>query len=357
MTGSLNQMLPSVSILINNWNYAQYLGQAVDSALAQTYSNVEVVVVDDGSTDGSSSVLAEYADRVTVITQANAGQPAAAAAGLAVSSGEIVMFLDADDFLMPTAAERVVAAWRDGCAKVQFRLSLVDRHGARIGVDPPRTAAMPAGDVIPLIAAHGWYETPVTSGNAFPRSLVERVFPIPADFHNIDGYLNTVTPFFGGVISIDDELGAYRQHGGNRWAFSDQVDLHRLRRRVHHDLVKERYIEQTAAATGREIPAHTALRNPNHVLTRLASLRLAPAQHPVAGDRVRSLVRAGLAALRTDRTLPWPDKAFYVAALLIVAFGPPRGARATVEFTFLSKPRPAWVKALVNLARKVRRDS
>ncbi len=63
-----------VSIVVLNYNYATYLPLAVDSALAQSHPDVEVVVVDDGSTDGSAAVLDRYADRVRVVRKANGGQ-------------------------------------------------------------------------------------------------------------------------------------------------------------------------------------------------------------------------------------------------------------------------------------------
>jgi glycosyltransferase involved in cell wall biosynthesis len=347
-------MASVVSILINNWNYGEYVGQAIESALGQTYRHVEVVVVDDGSTDNSRAVLARYADRVTVIMQEGGGQPGAAATGLAASRGEIVMFLDADDFLAPDAAARVVAAWADDCAKVQFRLSLVDGAGRRRGADPPLHVAMPAGDLVPEIATRGGYETPVTSGNAYPRGLLERLFPVPREFRYFDPYLNMVAPFYGPVVSIDEELGAYRLHGRNGWALTDRVDAERIRERLTEDLLKERYIEQTAAATGRDFPRGTALRKPTHVLYRLASLRLEPAAHPVPEDSRRHLLRAGLRALRADRHLPFPDKLFLAAVLVLTAVGPKRIARSAVEFALLSRPRPAWLQAT---ARAVRRGA
>ena len=68
---------PRLSVVIANWNYAQYLGAAIDSALGLDWPDVEVVVVDDGSSDGSRAVIASYGDRVRAIYQANAGQRAA----------------------------------------------------------------------------------------------------------------------------------------------------------------------------------------------------------------------------------------------------------------------------------------
>ena len=66
---------PLVSILINNYNYGRYLGVAIDSALAQTYGRVEVVVVDDGSTDDSREVITGFAERVVSVLKINGGQP------------------------------------------------------------------------------------------------------------------------------------------------------------------------------------------------------------------------------------------------------------------------------------------
>jgi glycosyltransferase involved in cell wall biosynthesis len=101
---------PLVSVLIPCFNAAQYVGAAIESVLAQTYSPIEVIVVDDGSTDGSAKVLDAFRRRgVTVITQANGGQCAAANLALAASKGELIKFFDADDLLAPDMIERQVA--------------------------------------------------------------------------------------------------------------------------------------------------------------------------------------------------------------------------------------------------------
>lgn len=100
-----------ISIIIPNYNCAPYLRQAVESALAQTYQPLEVVVVDDGSTDASMQTIANLVERgrVRLVRQANQGLAAARNAGLAASTGVFVVFLDSDDYLHPDMAARLTA--------------------------------------------------------------------------------------------------------------------------------------------------------------------------------------------------------------------------------------------------------
>jgi glycosyltransferase involved in cell wall biosynthesis len=88
---------PLVSVIIPNYNYAQYLSYTVESVLAQTYQNIEIIVVDDGSKDNSLEVLGRYKDRIIVIPQSNAGVAAARNTGIERSRGDYLAFLDADD--------------------------------------------------------------------------------------------------------------------------------------------------------------------------------------------------------------------------------------------------------------------
>lgn len=94
--------MPLVSIIIPVYNTKRYLAECLDSVCAQTYPKLEIIVVDDGSTDDSGTLLREYSqknDRIQVITQKNQGLSAARNTGLDCSSGEYVMFLDSDDWI------------------------------------------------------------------------------------------------------------------------------------------------------------------------------------------------------------------------------------------------------------------
>src|SRR3954447_21770694 len=77
------------SVVVNNHNYARFLSDAIDSALSQTHPDTEVIVVDDGSTDGSPEVISGYGDNITAILNEWGGQGSAVNAGFAASSGEL----------------------------------------------------------------------------------------------------------------------------------------------------------------------------------------------------------------------------------------------------------------------------
>src|SRR3712207_5202371 len=102
---------PRISIVVISHDYAEYLPLAIDSALAQTRP-VEVLVVDDGSTDSSPEVIRGYGDRVRAISKENGGNSSVVNTAVPLTSGDVVMFLDADDLLHPEAAEEVARVWR-----------------------------------------------------------------------------------------------------------------------------------------------------------------------------------------------------------------------------------------------------
>ena len=99
---------PLVSAIIPTYNRADVVFEAVDSVLGQTYSNLEVIVVDDGSADETVARLRRYGDRIRLVSQENAGPAVARNRGVAVSRGEYIAFLDSDDLWLPTKVEQQV---------------------------------------------------------------------------------------------------------------------------------------------------------------------------------------------------------------------------------------------------------
>lgn len=107
----MKNSLPLISIIVPVYRTEQYLHQCVDSLLAQTYTRIEIILVDDGSPDGSGMICEEYAakdPRVKVIHQENSGPSAARNTGLAHATGEYAMFVDSDDWISPDNCEKAV---------------------------------------------------------------------------------------------------------------------------------------------------------------------------------------------------------------------------------------------------------
>jgi len=102
---------PLVTVYVLNYNYAQYLEKCIDSSLLQTYKNIELLVIDDGSTDESSQVLAQYDGdlRINIIRQQNIGLVKSIANVFSLAKGEYVVRIDADDWVVPTFVESLVA--------------------------------------------------------------------------------------------------------------------------------------------------------------------------------------------------------------------------------------------------------
>src|SRR5262245_3866778 len=107
---------PTISVLIDTYNHSRFIEQALQSVLAQRgvrQSNVEVIVVDDGSTDDTPSILKRYADRIRIYRKPNGGQATAFNDGLRLCSGEVVAFLDGDDWWHEDKLARISATFRE----------------------------------------------------------------------------------------------------------------------------------------------------------------------------------------------------------------------------------------------------
>src|SRR5438874_2268449 len=97
--------MPLFSVIIPAYNRATLIGQTLDSVFAQNRNDMEVIVVDDGSTDGTLDIVARYGDRVRILQQSNKGPGAARNAGLRAATGDYVAFLDSDDVWFPWTAQ------------------------------------------------------------------------------------------------------------------------------------------------------------------------------------------------------------------------------------------------------------
>lgn len=337
---------PTVSIVINNYNYARYLRRAIDSALAQDYPHLEVVVVDDGSTDDSRAVIGGYGARIHAILQENRGQIGAINAGVAASRGDIVFLLDADDALLPDAASTVVSQWRPGISKVQFRLSLVDADGRPLGsAFPNYPENLTPAKVRRELVQTGLYPTPPTSGNAYARTFLSEIVPLPQTFAAADGPINTAAPICGDVVTVNRTLGAYRVHGRNAWALSE-LDPDRFSHFIRHDQRRIAYLREIAAARGTALAPDVLDRGVVHLQYRLVSLRLRPERHPVHGDTPGRILRLAVRAVLTAEGR-LASRLVLLGWFAALAVAPRRGAEILATWRFVPARRPALMTGLM----------
>jgi hypothetical protein len=331
-----------VSIVITNRDYEAYLPAALASALQQRDADVEVIVVDDGSTDRSREIIEDHRGRVRPVLLDGRGQKAAFNAGFGEVSGDVVMFLDADDELAPGTAAEVLAAFarEPAAARVVFRLEVVDAHGQPTGARVPSAGmALAAGDVRRAVLAFpddlGW---PPTSGNAFATWALRRVMPIPIDEEKTgaDSWLHPLIPLLGPVVALDGIHGLYRLHDANAHA-GGGIDIERSRLIMRRARGSHRQIAVLARELGLG-PARP--RSVTIAAHRLLSLRLGGPGHPVAGDSRRRALGAGLRAAMARFDVSPAQRLAYAGWFVLVALAPRSVVRALGE-TFLQPLRPS----------------
>lgn len=134
-----NDSLPLVSVIIPNHNYSRYLNDAIQSVLQQTYRNLEIIVVDDGSTDSSTNVVESFGNRVKLIEQVQSGVSVARNTGFAASTGDLICFLDSDDAWLPNKLESQARVMLDKSVSLVYssvlycdeKLNIISKEQAR----------------------------------------------------------------------------------------------------------------------------------------------------------------------------------------------------------------------------------
>ena len=211
---------PLVTIIINNYNYANFLSQAIESALNQHYENIEIIVVDDGSQDNSRSIISSYGDNIHTIFKQNGGQASAFNAGFQASKGEIVCFLDADDTFMPNKVSCIVELFKKypKAGWVFHELQYVNKDGSEMQIEVQRaTDSLQFKDFRTHIkGVNRLPYFPATTGLSFRANLLMNILPIPEVFRiSADFFLRLASICqVPGILSPED-LGTHRQHGDN----------------------------------------------------------------------------------------------------------------------------------------------
>ena len=213
---SLTAMPPTVSIIIPTYNRPHWLGQAIESALGQTYPSTEIIVVDDGSANNAAGVIAAGYPNVRYEYQANKGLGAARNAGIRHSSGEFLAFLDDDDWLTPDSVAVRMAALEavPEAGFVYSDLYLADAAGSVLGRYYAGAATLPpSGDVYRRLIKQNYI--PVHSV-LWRRRVMEDAgcFPI-IGLGTEDWYVLVRAAEFATAIYLDCPVGFYRLHAHN----------------------------------------------------------------------------------------------------------------------------------------------
>jgi hypothetical protein len=225
---------PLVSVVVDTYNHEAFIGEAITSILQQEYQLgvVEVLVVDDGSRDGTAKQLSAFTDRVRVVRKENGGQASALNLGVALAKGDIIAFLDGDDWWHPRKLQAVVSYLLrnptvgmvgHGIIEVAAEGKRALRPGQMIRFDL-RSESGPA--TLKRVSCFLG-----TSRLTCRRSVLERLLPIPdALVIEADEYLFTLGGAVAEVAVLDEPLCYYRLHSQNLYQFGD-YDPVRIKRK------------------------------------------------------------------------------------------------------------------------------
>ena len=219
---------PLITVLVDTYNYGHFIEEAIDSVLAQDFppEQREILVVDDGSADDTAARVRKYGDRVHFFCKPNGGQASALNFGIERARGEIVAFLDGDDYWLPGKLQRVAEEFhKHPGAGMVYHNFFYKRDASR--------------DQLPLSGLAGvsgflpddrksllGYDIPLNAAMAFRRSVLQRLLPIPQSLIvQADAHLSACVIFVAPIVYIDEPMTVHRVHAGNLWNWAGNTPL------------------------------------------------------------------------------------------------------------------------------------
>jgi glycosyltransferase involved in cell wall biosynthesis len=264
-------MTPTVSVVITNYNYERYIRECVASVLGQDFTDMEILIVDDGSTDGSRAVISSFEDsRVRAVYKENGGVISSVNLGFGVSRGRYIVFLDADDCLTDGAiAAHVTALCRPNVVRSQGYMAVVDSAGKPTGPKLPSRPA-PDGDLrdLTLLRGPGSFVSAASSGNAWSRNYLERVLPLPeVSSMGADAFLMDASPLFGKTVTLDLVVANYRTHEAGLNYKKRNLTLGVMKAVIQGYETRARHLASVAQAVGYDVRAEQWLSRNWRVVT------------------------------------------------------------------------------------------
>jgi len=209
-----------LTVLVDTYNYGQFIEEAIDSVLAQDFprEEMELLVVDDGSTDDTADRVRKYGNRIKFFCKTNGGQASTLNFGIARSRGEIVVFLDGDDYWLPGKLRRVAAEFeKHPEAGMVYHNFFYRRDGSPEQLPDDRLAGV-SGFLPDNRKTLLGYDLYPTATLAFRRGVLQRLLPIPQSLVvQADAHLSACVVFVAPIVYIDQPLTVYRVHADNRW--------------------------------------------------------------------------------------------------------------------------------------------
>ncbi len=245
--------MPYFSVIITNYNYARFLPQAINSVLRQSFTDFELIVVDDCSTDHSRDVILSYGDKIKpVFLERNGGQGAAFNAGVKVSKGKFISFLDADDTFTPDKLLRIheVSLQKPNATMIYNLCYNTDVMGEPMpGLHPQRIWE---GDLSAKLYSYSESITAQTSLLTFNSEFIHKVFPICQYFNRqaADASIQYLACLLGEIVCVREPLTLYRIHGSNIYNGMDFTKLETIRTFIRRNEKEYYYVNSVLARLG-----------------------------------------------------------------------------------------------------------
>ena len=247
---------PRITVLIDTYNYGRYIEAASESVLGQDFpaEEMEILVVDDGSTDDTRARVGKYAGRVKYIWKENGGQASAFNCGLAQARGELIFLLDADDYWRPGKLRKIadLFAQHPKAGMIYHRYEELEEASGKISAlaAPVISGFLPERKV-DLIS----YWIYPTSTLAFRNEWIKALLPVPEGLKiQADAYLAALAIFLGPVMGVVEPLTVYRAHGKNLFrASAGAGEDERTQRRIATRQIFLAEVSGWLARSGRDV--------------------------------------------------------------------------------------------------------
>ena len=343
---------PAVTVLIDTYNHERFIEEAIVSVIEQDFppTEMEILVVDDGSTDRTPEVVRKFAPRVRYARKENGGQASAFNFGIPMAQGDVIAFLDGDDWWAKAKVSKVLAIFssRPDVGVVGHGIYQVDSQSGQISTTSPE---QPGEIDLHTTAGAGFFRHMMcffgTSRVTIRRRVAQRALPIPNELViEADEFMSTMSAAYSTASLIQEPLAFYRLHSGNLFQIRSS------------DAVKTRRIYQVIAALARELE----VRLPDASIPP-DSVRAIVEQLQVGAMRMRLMLDGGwpwetFRAERADFRLAYKDGGFAYKIFKMCVLGatlvlPPRlffGHGARYSVSVLRRMRGALGEPTTNAA-------